>query len=91
MDGVYRDSYWTAPVTEGAVDQADLPTAVSVAIEGLWPHRQFFIDCSESGGAAEFFIGWFFPDGNSGDIFDWRLMERLSQMRISLSLDIYAN
>jgi hypothetical protein len=90
LEGVYKDSYWTATVAEGRSQEIDLPTAIGNVVERLWPNRQFLIDFVDSGGIAEFFIGWFFDEGNFGDVFDWRLFERLAQMRINLSFDVYA-
>jgi hypothetical protein len=43
-----------------------------------------------SGGSAELFVGWFLAGGNSGDVLDGRLLERLAEMRIALSFDVYA-
>jgi len=57
----------------------------------LAAHREFLRDFSASGGNAEFFIGWFFPEGNSGDVLDWRLLQPITDMRIALSFDIYAD
>jgi hypothetical protein len=89
LEGVYKNSYWTAQVAKGRSQQTRLATAIGDVIESLSPSQQFFIDFSGSGGIAEFLIGWFFDEGNSGDVLDWRLLERLSQMRIGLSFDVY--
>jgi hypothetical protein len=40
---------------------------------------------------GEFFIGWLFDEGNSGDVFDHRLLARLADMNIDLSFDVYAD
>jgi hypothetical protein len=90
LEGVQRESYWTANVAHGSSQDFDLAGVLEACIDKLNPHREFLLDFSASGGSAEFFIGWFFPEGNSGDVLDWRLLQRLADIRITLSFDIYA-
>ena len=87
----FRDaSYWTAPLTDGDSKQLHLCAAIADAARSLAPHTAFLVEFAESGGKSEFFIGWFFDEGNSGDVLDWRLLESLAQLRVDLSFDVYS-
>ena len=88
LSGVNKETYWIANYVEGASANADLAAAVGGVLDKLAKHQAFFDALSASGGRAEFFIGWFF-DGNSGDVFSWKLLGRLAQLKIDLSLDVY--
>lgn len=48
------------------------------------------VDLADLGARAEFFIGIFLEGENFWEEMDWKLLERLARMRISLSLDIYS-
>jgi hypothetical protein len=90
LDGVFRDSYWTSMPIEGASSEAtDLSEALGQILTQLSERRAFFADFADSGGRAELLVGWFFDEGNSGDVLPHELLARLAELRIDLSLDVY--
>ena len=89
LDGVYTQSYWTAQIISGSSVERDLRLAIGDALDYLEARKDFFQDFASNGGRPEFFVGWFFDDGNSGDVFDHALLTRLADFRIDLSLDVY--
>jgi hypothetical protein len=55
----------------------------------LEPHRNVLEEVWSTGGRLDFFVGWFL-DEDTGDALDWRILEKMSQLRIELQLNIYA-
>lgn len=89
IGGITNESYWTARVAEGAYPGRDLPTAIAELLDSLSPYQPYLADFVADGGRAELFIGWYFPQGNSGDVLGFDLLARLAALRLDLSLDIY--
>jgi hypothetical protein len=89
LKGFYEASYWTARIVKGESKELDLSTAINEVLSKLGQHGEFFSEFAMSGGKSELFIGWFFGEGNSGDVFEWRLLEKLAELRIDLSFDVY--
>ncbi len=75
-------------MTIAASDEADLPELLDATLTRLRAHADVLESLASTGGAFNFFVGWF-SDWNSGDSLDWRLLGAMAEMRISLDLDIY--
>lgn len=89
LKGVYKENYWVAPIVNGSSTDVSLAGAIASALDRLEAHKGFFQDFVGSGGRSELFIGWFFDDGNSGDVLEHELLARLADFRIDVSLDVY--
>lgn len=89
LEGLRRESFWTATLAEGAWPPEELGIALSRVIDVLEEKASFFVDLNRSGGRAEFFIGWFIDEGNSGDALKHDLLGRLACLGVDLSFDIY--
>jgi hypothetical protein len=89
LSGVYAENFWTASILEGALTDRDLAAAITVVLDQLSPKMDFLLGLVASGGRSELFIGWFFDDGNSGDVLDHKLLGRLAEFKIDLSFDVY--
>ena len=85
LEGVWPDSYAYARLPAEGTTLAHRLRLILTLVEPVSPELVAFV---ESGGAAELFVGWHF-ERNSGDMLDWKLMRRLADCRLSLSLDIY--
>ena len=88
LKGVYSKTFWTRTFVEGEFRDKELPAAVGEIVDQLLPHRGFFERIRSEGGAAEFFVGWFF-NRQSGGTFDSDLMSRIADLKIDLSFDVY--
>jgi len=88
LEGVYERSYCTYPI--GKNDGEDLSELLERAADELMPHKSLFDEVRDSGGKAEFFIGWF-TSGNSGDVFTYELLRKLGELSIDLSFDVYGD
>lgn len=57
-------------------------------VDELEPIKSELQAFTNDGGHAELFVHWHFHD-NSGDTLDWQLLQKLSESRLDLALDIY--
>lgn len=89
LPGVYETGFWSARLSNGTSADQDLPSALSAALDRITKAASLFIEIAETGGRVEFFIGWFFDEGNSGEVLDHRLLSRLAALKIDLSFDVY--
>jgi hypothetical protein len=69
-------------------DSEDLPVALERAIEMLSPHKDVLKSVVETGGVLDFFVGLGIA-ANSGFILEPALMNKLADMSIKLSFDLY--
>jgi hypothetical protein len=90
MRGINADNFWTVRLCDDVFETPDLRSALKSQLSRLSIHKQFFNSFVESGGGAEFFIGWVLEQTNSGDVLDHALFTLLADLKIDLSFDIYA-
>ena len=88
LEGRYGESYWVAKLAKGEWADKTLTIVINELLDLLAEHKGFFQRIRTEGGAAEFFVGWYF-DGNGGDVFDCDLLARIAALKIDLSLDVY--
>lgn len=86
LKGVYENSYCCFAYNR--VDDEELHSMLDRIVTGLMSHSDLFDKISVNGGHAEFFIGWYSP-GNTGDLLNHELLNKLSQLKIDLALDVY--
>jgi hypothetical protein len=86
LEGVYNENYCTFYI-EQKTDE-ELPQLLDRVVIDLSQYKNLFRSIRDEGGSAEFFIGWF-TENNSGEIFDYRLMQKLAELKIDLALDVY--
>jgi hypothetical protein len=90
LKGKWRESYWTANLAEGNANKDDLPNTLTALLDALAGKRDFLQRIRAEGGQAEFFIGWFVEKLMGGDVLESRLLGRMADLGIDLSLDIYS-
>jgi hypothetical protein len=88
LEGINRETFWTARMIEDQWPGKELPVAVNACLDQLVPQRDFFHRIRSEGGAIKLRIGWFF-EGMSGGEFDCDLLARMADLKIDLSLDMY--
>ena len=85
LGGVWPDSYAYARLpAEGETLKQRLRSALQL----IEPFANEIAAFADSGGRCELFVGWHF-ENNSGDVLGWKLLGKLSDFRLDLSLDIY--
>jgi hypothetical protein len=88
LEGMNKETYWTAAICKGALPETPLPDAIAISLDNLSDKRSFLNRVRSEGGTVELFIGWYF-DGQSGDTFSHHLMARAADLGIDFALDIY--
>lgn len=87
LDGVWNESYWTAPPSTPAA--VDLEAALGEAAGRLERHEGLFTRLAASGGTASLFIGFFLGRANTGFSLGPSLMARFGSLGIALEFDLY--
>lgn len=65
-----------------------LPVRIKDALELLKPYRAMLRRLSSSGGRVSLYFGWF-CEGDTGEVFDWKILDAMAELRVSLDLSIY--
>jgi hypothetical protein len=89
LPGINKINFWTARLIDDVSEHRSLGDAISDALNMTAKASSLLMDIATSGGEVEFFVGWFFDNGNSGDVLDHNLLGRLAARRINLSFDVY--
>lgn len=87
LEGLYDHTYWVGTLTGDRTSQSLIDT-LEHYLRNLETRADFMRRFNETGGSAEFFIGWF---GSGGATFAWNLLERCAYLRIELGMDVYEN
>jgi hypothetical protein len=65
-----------------------LAKQIEAALLLLKPHRRMLRSLSSTGGKIRFFVGWF-CDEHTGESFTHDVLEKMTDLRIALDLNIY--
>ena len=87
LAGTRNSTYWSAPMEDGA-DGGELTSAIERATDALLPRREFVRYLRETGGRAEYFIGWFIGT-SAGLELPSALLEKIASLGIDLAFDVY--
>ena len=86
LSGVYNESYCSFSLKHPA--DLELGGFLRQWNEKLLTFKAFLNQICTSGGRLEYFIGWYSKE-NSGETFDWTLLEGLVELKIDLAIDFY--
>lgn len=86
LGGTRDGSYCTIDL--GDTSRELLSRKIEAALAQLEPHRAVLHDVSSTGGRISFYVGWFLDEATA-ETLDWRILEKMSQLRIELALNIY--
>lgn len=87
LKGFYADSHWYCDFPHrGGVE---LGAFLESVVERLAGHRKFLMEVCARRGSLWLFVAWY-SGANSGETFSWALLKRLADLKIDLSLDVYA-
>jgi Domain of unknown function (DUF4279) len=89
LDGVNASTYWCSEGIER--EGLSLTEALSSHLSTLEDRRAFLREFVSTGGAIEYFVTWLTNGVNTGAIFDWQLLRRLSALQVDLDLDVYGD
>lgn len=88
LDGTYDLNYCSFSLN--AYEGEELHEMLDRIAENLLSHEAFFSQIQNEGGRAEFFVGWY-STGNTGDVLNNNLLNKLAKLKIDLALDIYSD
>lgn len=85
--GIARaETYCLFPV--GGGDDGALAERLQACLIGLEPHSAFLLDLKATGGALLFYAFWY-PDGDTGEVFGADLLARMAALGIDLGINVY--
>lgn len=88
LEGVNRESYWTAIMTSGRWPSDEIESSINDILLKLSDYKSFFHEIRSGGGKAELFAGWFF-EGQSGGTLSYQTLYLAGDLKIDISLDVY--
>jgi hypothetical protein len=83
---MHESTYWSAVLDPEP--GLSLATFLDRATRRLEVHAAFLSEVRSTGGAVEYFVGWFL-NRNAGELLPHTLLRRLAEMGIDLALDLY--
>lgn len=86
LEGVYPHSYCSFPL--GGGDDGDVSGLLKNALARLASHAGFLEEVRGGGGTLLFYVFWY-PNGDTGEIFDIELLRSLTELGIELGLNVY--
>jgi hypothetical protein len=86
LPGVNADSYISLKLYP--TQRVWLSEALNECLSVLEPHRAHLNELRSNGVSLELFVGWFL-DRSGGDSLQPEIMQRLADLGISVSLDVY--
>lgn len=87
LDGTYAHSYWVGSLPVDSTQQGLVETLEHYLLK-LEKRAEFMRTFHDTGGNAEFFVGWY---GTGGVTFAWDLLERCAFLRIDMGMDVYGD
>src|SRR5579872_6475287 len=88
LGGIRDDTYWCHRIS---IASPDYPSSkINASLHLLEKARAFLKDFVESGGTAEYFVGWF-SGPMSGDSLEAELLRRMGDLGVGIALDVYCD
>ena len=85
--GVSKQTYWCSEGVRG--EGHDLADTLESQVQKLEEKRDFLDGFCTTGGWVELYISWFTGEDNTGEVFDWSLLQRLATLKVTLDIDVY--
>lgn len=86
LNGEREESYAYFPMGSG--EDGELAKAMDRTIGVLEKHAQFFNKFGVTGGAAMLYVYWY-PNGDTGEVFNIELLRRMSELGVEFGLNVY--
>ena len=88
LGGVYKHSYCSFDLA--SQEDGELAQCLRDAVARLTPKEEFLQELRMSGGSAMFFVFWY-PNGDTGEVFEVGLLKKMAELGIDLGLNVYAD
>lgn len=86
LDGVREESYCTFDIGSG--DDGELARCLSTALLKLTPAAEFLRHVRDAGGSPMFYVFWY-PNGDTGEVFGTELLRNMAEMGIELGINVF--
>jgi len=86
IGGTRSQSYCTFRVEKG--DDGELAACLSRTTDALAVHREHLAELRRSGGRLSFYVYWY-PNGDTGEVFSAELMAKMASLGIDFGLNVY--
>lgn len=86
LDGLREESYCSFDM--GGGDDGNLAECLCAAVSKLKAYRTFLRQMSEARADLSFYVFWY-PNGDTGAVFDTRLLADLTDLGITLGINVY--
>jgi hypothetical protein len=86
LGGARPESYCSFQIAKR--DDGRIPTCLSNALDVLATHRDHLDEICRTGGSLNFYVFWY-PNGDTGAVFNADLLERMAALKIDLGLNVY--
>jgi hypothetical protein len=86
LQGVREESYCTFDIGSG--DDGEIARCLSTALEGLRAEAEFLRHLRDAGGSLMFYVYWY-PNGDTGELFATDLLRDMAEMGIELGINVY--
>lgn len=86
LGGVRDESYCCFDICVGT--DGKLADELQNAVSELTHSREFFSEFRRSGGSAYVYVFWY-PNGDTGEMFDCELLNGLTDLGIALGINVY--
>lgn len=87
LSGNYRESYCSMRIQEER--SVSLPDLLKKTLNEFKKHKDVFEEYASKGVSFSFFAAWFSDGINSRDVFDWKILAEMAELKIGLDLDFY--
>lgn len=89
LAGRHKENYWSANLIEYSPYEQRLPNAIDKQLNLLKGKKEFFHSLVDGGGRCELYIGWHNNPGTGGDVFDYRLLARMAELRLNFAFETF--
>ncbi len=86
LEGIRQESYCTLDIGSG--DDGELAKCLSSAVDSLKPRSKFLRQMRATGGSLMFYVFWY-PNGDTGEVFETPLLRDMANLGIGLGINVY--
>jgi hypothetical protein len=86
LEGSRKESYCTFEIGRG--DDGELAKCLSTAVDNFQAQSEFLREIRAAGGSLMFYAFWY-PNGDTGEVFATDLLRKMADIGIDLGINVY--
>lgn len=87
---VKKDTYCCYDIDYGD-EVVGIKDEITEFLKQMEAHKRFLRQVSETGGNLTLYLAWFVSNSLTGEVFTSSLIQRLSELKVNLAIEIYPN